>query len=152
VVELAVPGNPYLLDPSTITYSPLVVRTLDRFIEQYDVELVWSTTWNFQESVLLLPSAIGGLDGGRILPVKLNELAVDRKEWTQWKADAIIADQASNPRPFVWVDDNAHSYWDSHVKENITVPSLFITTQSETGLTIDELVEIESFLFDHAKN
>ncbi len=150
-VEIAVPDNPYLLNPSKITYSPLVVRTIDRFREQYDSELVWSTTWNFQHAVLLVPEHVGGLANGRVLEAKLNEAAVDNREWTKWKAEAIIADQLLNPRPFVWIDDNAHTHWGAHVKESTSAPSLFISTESEVGLTLDELVTVESFLFEFSK-
>lgn len=143
--EIEILNHPWLINPSKITYSPSVVATLDRLLEQYDVELVWSTTWNLNDTVLLLPELLGGLHGGRVLPIKLNEKATNKKEWTQWKAEAIIEDQKLNPRPFVWIDDNAHTYWDEHVKANTRAESLFVTPVSRTGLTSPDLQKIEEF-------
>lgn len=144
--EVEIFDHSYLLNPSKITYSPSVVTFIDRLRRQYGLELVWSTTWNLNNTVLLLPELLGGLAGGRVLPIKLNEAATSKKEWTQWKAEAIVEDQRLNPRPFVWLDDNAHAYWSDYVKEHTVAPSIFVTPVSKTGLTLADLESIEAFL------
>lgn len=146
VVDVAILNNKYLINPSRITFSPLVIAEIDRLREQYALELAWSTTWNLNGTVLTLPELIGGLRGGRVLPIALNHHAKDKKEWTQWKADAIIEDQNRNPSPFIWLDDNAHAYWGKYVQKHTAAPSLLITTESSSGLTLTNLQAMESFL------
>lgn len=131
---------------NTITYSPFVVATLDRFREQYNVEIVWNTSWNESENVLKLTPYMNGLHDGRVMPVTLLTEKVDKKTWTQWKAEAILADQKENPRDFVWCDDNAITHWGEHILENVPARSLFISPESKTGLTIADLEKIEEFL------
>jgi hypothetical protein len=116
--EVEILAHSYLVNPSKITYSPSVVSFIDRLRRQYELELVWSTTWNLNDTVLLLPELLGGLANGRVLPISLNDDAESKKEWTQWKAYAIVEDQHRSPKPFVWIDDNAHTYWTDYVKEN----------------------------------
>lgn len=147
--RIPIEGSDHLAALSHVVYSPTVVHMIERFRETYDVELVWSTTWNEDNHVLKLAAYLEGLDNGRVLPAKLNKQARDKSEWTAWKADAIIADQKEKPTPFIWVDDNAHAYHADRVKSNTTAPSLFITPNSLTGLTIDDLDQIETFLKDN---
>lgn len=148
--NVAVEGNPYLLNPSRITYAPQVVATIDKIREAHGVELVWSTTWNYLNAVDLLPVHLHGLANGRVLHANLNHSARGKAEWTAWKAEAIIADQILNPRPFVWVDDNAPRYWGDHVSKNVDVPHLIVIPDSLHGLTEADLKSIEAFLAEHS--
>ena len=130
-----------------ITFSPTVVETIDRLREQYNVELVWLTTWNEKDDVLKLSKPLGGLHGGRVLLANLNQKSINKSEWTHWKAEAIIADQLTSPRPFVWIDDNAHQFHGEIVSaETQKVSSLMLTPVSRTGLTVENLTHVEDFL------
>jgi len=144
--HIPIDGSQHLAPVNHITYAPFVVETMERFRAEHGLELVWSTTWNEFNHVLKLAAYLGGLDGGRVLPAALNVEATNKAEWTAWKAEAIIADQAADPKPFVWVDDNAHQFWGDKVRELTSAPSLFITPNSHTGLTVEDLNAIDEFL------
>jgi len=134
------------LPETFIVYSPNVVETLERLREQYKMELVWLTTWNENNTVLRLAEHLKGLDHGRVLPANLHTAKVGKREWTQWKAEAILEDQKASERPFIWVDDNAHKYWGEAVNEGTEASSLFVTPNSTWGLTKNNLDKMEQFL------
>jgi hypothetical protein len=142
---IPIEGSQYLSAENHITFSPTVVHMLDSFRVEHNIELVWLTTWNDREDVLKLSDYLNGLHGGRVVAPNLID-TWDKKEWTQWKADAIIADQKESPTPFVWVDDNAHQYHAETVISSIqTIPHLIVTTNSVTGLTITDLDKMREF-------
>ena len=144
--SIEIEGSQHLAPVNYITYSPIVVERLESFRKTYNVELVWGTTWNHSNHVLKLASDLKGLDNGRVLPAVLHTAQVGRREWTQWKADAIIVDQLKNPRPFIWVDDNAHQFHGTAVESQVSAPSLFVTPNSTFGLTLNDLDKMETFL------
>lgn len=145
-------GSQHIAPKSIITYSPTVVEFIDTLRIKYGVELIWLTTWNEYEHILTAVQQLGGgLADGKVLPANLNVEAKNKAEWTQWKADAIIADQAADPAPFVWFDDNAHAFHDEAVRAaTSTVPSLFVTPVSDTGLTLQDLHLTEGFFAQHS--
>lgn len=138
--------NKFLARLTFVTFAPAVVERLDYILKTYDVELVWVTTWNESEAILKMPHLLKGLHGGRVLTPSLNERARNKKEWTQWKADGIIADQHSNPLPFIWVDDNAHQHHGEVVSSTVKTQHLFVTPKSSLGLTMNNLAIIEQFV------
>jgi len=145
--SIPIENSRFLKNPSLITYSPNVINTLDRLREQYNMELIWLTTWNDRSDILLTSPYLKGLDGGRVITPMLNEEAKNKAEWTQWKADAIIADQTAEPAPYIWVDDNAHQHHSQTVDHHTRhITKLFVTPQSRWGLTNDDLNQIEAFL------
>jgi len=145
--EIAINGSAHLAPVNYITFSPTVVATLDDLREKYNMELVWLTTWNEEDHVLKLSEPLGGLHDGRVLTADLNKAAVNKSEWTRWKAKAIIADQLKSPKPFVWIDDNAHQFHAEIVSaETKKVSSLMLTPVSRTGLTVENLTHVEDFL------
>ena len=145
--EIPIEGSPHLAPVNHITFSPTVIKTLERFRWEYDLEIVWNTTWNHLNHVLKLSPYLGGLDNGRVLPA--NNLHVDQvgpKLWTEWKSIAIIEDQARESMPFLWVDDKASTYWDKEVLEAVEAESLFVTPNRGFGLTVADLQAMEEFL------
>lgn len=145
--KIAVKDSLNLAPINHITFSPYVIQALDKLRLEHDLELVWLTTWNEKNDVLMLSEPLGGLHGGRVLTSNLNQKATNKKEWTQWKADAIIVDQRATPRAFIWVDDNAHQFHSEVVNaETKLVPSLFLTPVSLNGLTVANLQELKVFL------
>jgi hypothetical protein len=144
--QIPIEGSDHLAPVNHITYSPTVVTMIEVFREKYGLELVWGSTWNEFSHVLKLAAHLEGLDNGRVLPAALNKAAKDKAEWTAWKAAAIIADQAQDPLPFIWVDDNAHRYHGELVQNNTTAEGLLLTPNSLTGLTLEDLDTMESFL------
>jgi len=129
-----------------ITFSPTVVNTLERFREDYNVELVWHSTWNENLDVLNLPKPLRGLAGGRVSPSLLDLNADTNRAWTQWKANALLADQKDDELPFVWVDDEAIKYHGKHVSEvTAGTKSLFVEPREYWGLTKTNLATMETF-------
>lgn len=147
---ISVENSINFLPQNLIIFSPTVVEWVENHRTQYNAELVWLTSWNENNTVLRLSDYLGGLDNGRVLPANLHTEQVSRKEWTQWKAEAILKDQQANQRPFVWVDDNAHAHWGDHVKNNTVAPSLFLTPQSAHGLQVEELKQMDDFLAEYS--
>ena len=146
VFSIPIEGSRNLAPVNHITFSPTVVEVIDYFRTFYNVELVWLSTWNDRNDVLKLSSFLKGVEGGRVIEANLNQSAKNKKEWTQWKADAIIADQKTDPKRFIWVDDNAHRFHgDTVVLEASHVESLLVTPESLWGLTIDDLNTMEAF-------
>lgn len=143
---IKVKGSSNFRTENHITFSPTVVGLIEQLRQQYKAELVWLTTWNENNTVLRLAEHLGGLDHGRVLPANLHTRQVGKKDWTQWKAEAILADQQENPRPFVWVDDNAHTYWDNYVKGHTQQVSLFVSPRSRHGLTLENVLNMGVFL------
>lgn len=148
-VVLKVQESVNFLPESNIIYSRSVVNRMEKFREDFNAEWVWATSWNEGNRISVFVDHLKAFTDGRVLPAVLHTAQVSRKEWTQWKADAIIADQAVNERPFVWIDDHAHEHWGDEVAAATTAPSLFITPQSNFGLTVDELDRIEEFLSEN---
>lgn len=144
--EISIQGSLYLAETNYITFSPTVVNRLESFRTKYNVEVVWSTTWNESNHVLKLTDKLGGLEGGRVLPAKLHVEQVPPKIWTAWKAEAIIADQEANPLPYIWVDDKATSLWGEDVLAAVPAESLHVEPNHVTGLTLADLDRMEKFL------
>jgi hypothetical protein len=144
--SLNVKDSVHLREVSTITFSPTVVERMEYMRKFFDVELVWLTSWNDDNHILAVAPHMAGLDGGRVIKAALNHDAANSHDWTIWKAEAILADQQADPKPFVWVDDNAPKYHGlrimnelDHVMKKILVPD------SKTGLTKPDLQIIEKF-------
>lgn len=144
---IPIEGSHLLAAETVITFSPTVVQRLDDFRSKYDVELVWLTTWNESEHILKVSTHLNGLHGGRVLhPPVLPEGKVSRKEWTNWKFEAVKADHSVNPVPFVWVDDHAIEHYGIEVAQTVPVDKFYITPVSLHGLTEYNLEDIELFL------
>lgn len=135
-------------DIYVIKYSPFVVSELDRFRKDYDVELVWLSTWNENLEVLRLPEYMGRLFGGRVLNAVLPYSSdVTMREWTQWKADALLKDQLNDDTPFAWVDDDAVPLHKKNVAAatKLDMPKYFVDPPSWRGLWTLDLTLLEKF-------
>lgn len=144
-----VKDSAHLREVSTITYSPQVVQHIENIRTQYDVELVWLTSWNDDNHILSVAPYMAGLDKGRVIQANLNHAADNSHDWTIWKAEAILMDQTHHPTPFVWVDDNAPKYHGLRITNELKqTTQKIITPNSKTGLTQTDLDEIEHF-FTH---
>jgi len=135
-----------LKETHKFTYSPTVVNTLDRFRTEYDVELVWNSTWNENLDILRVAEKLGALDDGRVLPAVINRYVDTNRQWTQWKADALLADQRGDALPFAWVDDMALEF---HGKDVVTATtgthSLLVEPREYWGITQAHLDNMEKF-------
>lgn len=129
-----------------VVYSPDVVAMLERFRTEYNVELVWLTTWNEDLAILKAAKKMDALLGGRVLHGVINRRVDTNREWTRWKADNLRADQKGDALPFAWVDDEAIKY---HKKDVLAATegtsSLLVEPRDYWGLTRSLLTRMESF-------
>lgn len=145
--SVEVNGSAHLAPVNNITYSPSVVNRIERLRANFNVELVWLSSWNDENHILAVAPFMAGLHEGRVIDAALNHAADNSHDWTFWKAEAILADQLADPCPFVWVDDNAPRYHGLRITSDLeNISKKIIVPDSKTGLTISDLDEIESFI------
>ncbi|KQO98116.1 HAD domain-containing protein [Leifsonia sp. Leaf264] len=133
-----------------IQWAPDMVRALDKIITEFDVELVWVTTWCEDDSILtgVVPNLnanedLPGISSGRVMPYV--DGGWDGAGW--WKRDGIIADQVASPAPFIWVDDFEVAPHGPFVLQAVgTTPSLLVEPQFDFGLKPAHLTQIREFL------
>lgn len=136
-----------LVVTDTVVYSPFVVSELDRFREEYNVELVWLTTWSENLEVLKLGNHLDALKGGRVLHGVIDRTVTTDRAWTAWKAKALLDDQKDDETPFVWVDDEAIKFHGETVNlETDSTAKLFVEPRPYWGLTKTNLKAMEAFL------
>ena len=131
-----------------ITWSPTVVRGLEALREDFDLELTWLTTWLGSKTMLDdLVAAVGGLASGRRLVMPPRKLSGYIS--ADWKREAILADLARDPVPYIWADDVEVPLHGVFVRAAFpSVKFLHIAPLPEHGLTREHLAEIRTFLED----
>lgn len=85
-----------------------MVHSLEKLIEDFDLELVWLTTWLCDGDVetAFLPQ-LGALGGGRLL--NYPEGVGGPETWPDfhdWKWKELLRDQTESPSDFIWIDDD----------------------------------------------
>jgi hypothetical protein len=138
------PQNPTTFE---ITWAPALVTALNGLRDEFDVELVWLSTWNERANVTAnLVPVPGGLRDGRMIPYSpQSRPAMEANGW--WKARAIIADQIRSPTPFIWMDDvevELHGW--KILSATRGTSSLMIPTNVMTGLRRDEIERARDWL------
>ena len=116
------------------TFANTLVQALDQVVRDFNVELVWQSSWNENLAVTrkLVPKFGGALAGGRVSAYPDGEDG----EGGFWKRDGILTDQDSDPRPFVWLDDTeVPAHGDTVRTITAPTPSLLIAPDSNLGLT-----------------
>ena len=113
------------------------------------VDTQWVTTWGHRANSAIAP--LCGLPRG--LPVLVP--GDDDEEWDlDWKFLAVRQMVEQDPRPFVWIDDDIDFVWDDAVSprewaDGISVPSLLIAPDTQTGLLRRQLDAVDEFLRQH---
>ncbi|WIB65442.1 HAD domain-containing protein [Curtobacterium sp. MCBD17_040] len=116
------------------TFSYALLDALNQVVQDFGVELVWHSSWceDLLVARKLVPKFRGVLTGGRVTPYPCGEDG----ELGLWKRDALLRDQASDERPFVWVDDTEVPEYGDEVRTLTTpTPSLLIAPVPGLGLT-----------------
>lgn len=115
-------------------------------------DLRWLTTWEKHANRHIGPKV--GIDHR---PVLWREGRYDRAvcESANWKAAAICWQLQTDPRPFVWIDDDAHT---PAAVEAVTtaagaagVDMLVVTTRECEGLAHSHVDEIAAFVAAHSR-
>jgi hypothetical protein len=130
-----------------VTYSPALISELTMLVEEFDIEIVWLTTWLVDHSVRDLTIAIDGLAGGRSLSAphrggRHGELPAE------WKRAAILEDLARDSGPFIWADDDEVPVHGRFVAAAFPVPYLLLAPVYEFGLQPSDLLAIRAFASD----
>lgn len=138
-------GSKFFREETTIRWDREILELFTEFLRASDFELEWLTTWNEHS---LIHQAARGMEFPHIAhaPAALDHKAKGSKEWTAWKARHIITDQRRSPRPFIWIDDKAPLFWREVVEQSTSAPSLIIATDSISGLTKDEILQMVLWL------
>lgn len=138
-------GSSFFREETTIRWDREILELFIEFLRVSNFVLEWLTTWNEHS---LIHHAARGMEFPHIAhaPANLDHKARGSKEWTAWKARHIITDQRRNPRPFIWIDDKAPHFWREVVEQSTSAPSLIIATDSISGLTKDEILQMVLWL------
>lgn len=131
-----------LAEELEIMWNAEVVKSMSELLDTGLYEFVWHTTWNDGGSIVEAAKAMGLESFVDHTEAVLNTRAKNKMEWTQWKAEHIIADQKVNPRPFIWIDDSAPFFWGDYIRGSFRELPLIIHTNGRVGLTKEDIVKI----------
>ena len=130
-----------------VIWAPALVDALELLQEQFELELVWLTTWNEMDAArTLLVPRLGGLADGRMSPLTPGPLKPG--EVCGWrKAERLLQDQAANPSPFIWADDAEVPAHGATVQNATSVTSsLLIAPPTTVRLTLDVVTTMRVWL------
>lgn len=132
-------------EPNTkykIRWSPTAIEHLNSF----NIEIVWLSSWKASGPEILDP--LYGLNSSGFL------------DWDYQKGDyfdagkyrALMADQAANPRPFIWADDVATCNFKSSVwrKQMNREDFLILQTSERFGLNVHHLTKMAEFIQNYS--
>lgn len=132
----------FLRNKDSINWSPEIVKSMNELLATGLYDFIWHTTWNDGGNILKAAEIMGFEGAMKHTDAVLNQNAGSKMEWTRWKAEYIIADQAENPRPFIWIDDLAPYFWGDHIRGSFRHLPLIIHTNGRVGLTNKDIVKI----------
>jgi hypothetical protein len=127
------------------TFSHELVRALGQIVDDFDVELVWDTSWceDLLVTRKLVPKFGGPLADGRVAPYPYGEDGEDGI----WKRDFVLADQHGDERPFVWLDDTeVLAHGDTVRRLTAPTTSLLLAPEENIGLTPTHVELVREFL------
>lgn len=133
-------GMLYKLD-----YSRTQLDTIETLRHDFDVELVILSTWLEDGHIHHLQKKLNALHGARWLPIP-RRLGKTQELPHAWKLDALLADQADNPGPFIWADDDEVPVHGETVAGAVSEPVLLLAPTSGLGLTPAHLEQARAFL------
>jgi hypothetical protein len=91
-------------DGVTVRWSPTVARSIGQLASR--AEVLWLTTWEDRAQIHLEP----------LLGLRRLELAGRDQfdtRWRWWKHEVVSALWETDPRPFVWIDDDLPLFTDA---------------------------------------
>jgi hypothetical protein len=125
----------------SIHWNPDMVSALAALITEYDVELVWCTTWREDA-----PVEIGGLLGfgqdARVLHPLDGRTTFPSIEW---KREAVLAEQILDPSLVIWVDDEIDDAVLAVWEEN-DYSGLLINPDPQYGIQPDQIEAMRKYL------
>lgn len=134
--------SPYLAKYKTVRWNSEILASLFEVAKVCGAEIVWVTTWGDKQDIVEAVLKMIDIDKVYFLSPKLKTESTNKKDWTSWKAEAIVKDQQHKKSPYVWIDDEALTFWQDYVAGSTFAPSLMIETDSKVGLTKDHLIKM----------
>jgi hypothetical protein len=136
-------------DGSPHNFIVVLSSTMGARLAALAADITWATTWEHRADSHIAP--LCGLPRG--LPV-LTEPDYGAAPWGRWKFQVVRRAVESDPRPFVWVDDDIDSFRTASMTArnwaaSISTPNLLIAPDPQTGLLPEQLELVEIFLADH---
>lgn len=145
-------NSEFLSRKDRIIWNPAIVESFKQLLDTGFYDFVWHTTWNHGGNIKNAADLMGLDNIHNHSVTALNKEARNHKEWTSWKAEAIIEDQMKDPMPFIWIDDSAPLYWEDHVRGHTRESSLVIIPRSKFGLSKEHILEIVDWTSEQLKN
>lgn len=136
------PRGKYLAAHNRIHWNPEVIGLMKEMYATNVFDFMWHTTWNDSGDIQIAAEAMGVPELSTFSTPNFNDRSRNKKDWTHWKAEYIIRDQAENPRPFIWVDDEAPKYWEDHVRGHTRAQSLIISPRRMNGIRVRDIVNV----------
>jgi len=139
--------RPADLPPGGLSFGPFPLNwsaELLRKLAALPVDIVFLSTWRHSFSELLSATQ-WELENYRVL------------DWTDGpkgsehagKVPALVADQLADPRPFIWADDEAHSFYGEEDRAKLAgIPQLLLAPDEALGLTAADYAAVLDFLYD----
>jgi hypothetical protein len=127
-----------------VTFADALVESLGRIVDDFDVELVWTTSWceDLLVTRKLVPKFGGALTDGRVAQYPYGEDG----ENGIWKRDFVLADQNGDERPFVWLDDTeVLAHGDTVRRLTAPTTSLLLAPEENIGLTPTHVELVREF-------
>lgn len=152
-MDILTKNSTFLRKHTTISWNPEVLESFVSLVETGMYDFTWLTTWNDAGNIKLAAETMGIPDLHEHIPANLNKDARGKREWTEWKAHTIVEDQKLNPRPYIWIDDDAPLFWEDYVRGHTRSEGLIIKPHRRSGLTKKHLLRILDWsVYQQGKN
>jgi len=128
-----------------ILYNQNILNGLQQLRNEFNMELVWLTTWLEDDAILTLVAKLGTIYDGRLLPIPQRRLS---GRSAAWKVNALLADLNNDPVPYIWVDDVDIHFYGEKAKSESAERALHISPQPNRGLEMSDLDAMRAFMSD----
>lgn len=117
-------------DANSLSGNYLIIWSAEmaEAIRELDVEVVWTTTWRSEAAKAIAPLVGFGFHSRHLDPPADYRLFPS----IHWKAAAVQRDQAREPGPFIWIDDELGP---QEARLALKLGGLAIRPTSEFGIT-----------------
>lgn len=134
------PAGSLSFGPFSLNWSAELLRKLAAL----PVDIVFLSTWRHSFSELL-KATNWELDSYRVLDWADGPKGSEHAG----KVPALVADQLADPRPFIWADDEAHSFYGDDDRAKLSgIPQLLLAPNEDLGLVMADYEAMLDFLSD----
>lgn len=131
------PGYIYSYD-ARVWFSEANGNRVRRLMESFDI--VWCTGWEHTANKVISP--LHGFPEFPVIEVVPMMATIDLDKEVHWKQHSI--EMYVEDRPYAFVDDEIHDHGEQYAR-NREIPTLWLRTACQTGLTDEHVDELEKF-------